>query len=118
MSRKKTRRKFRLAGRFWIEGPSGTFLGRGRVRLLEGIRDHGSISAAARAMNMSYRKAWNLVDAINSQSPVPLVEKSAGGKGGGGAALTRQGEEMIQLFWSAQLEFQQFLDLKNQSLGI
>lgn len=105
-------------GRFWIEGPNGTFLGRGRVRLLEGIRDHGSISAAARAMNMSYRKAWNLVDVINNRSPAPIVEKSTGGRGGGGAVLTQKGEEMIRLFWSIHLDFEKYIDSKNQSIKI
>lgn len=118
MSRRKGKRKFRLVGRFWIEGPQGTFLGRGRVRLLEAIREHGSISAAARSMNMSYRKAWQLVDAINSQSPTPIVIKSTGGRGGGGSELTRQGEKMIELFWNAYLDFERFIDAKNQSFGM
>lgn len=105
-------------GRFWIEGPNGTFLGRGRVRLLEGIREHGSISGAARSMKMSYRRAWDLVDSMNNQSSAPVVETSAGGKGGGGAKLTHKGEEVVDLFWSAHLEFEKYIDHKNQSLSI
>lgn len=116
MSNRKARKNFRLMGRFWIEGPNGTFLGRGRVRLLEGIRDHGSISAAARSMNMSYRRAWKLVEAINLQSADPIVEKSTGGKGGGGAVLTEKGKQVIDVFWSAHLDFEKYIESKNQTL--
>ena len=74
---------YRLHGRVWIDGPEGTFLGYGRVILLERIREHGSISAAARSMNMSYRHAWDLVESMNRQAPAPLVVSRAGGRGGG-----------------------------------
>ena len=98
-----------MRGRIWIEGPDGTFLGYGRVVLLERIRDYGSISAAARSMQMSYRHAWKLVEFMNRQSQMPVVEKSAGGIGGGGAVLTQAGERAIACFWSAYKEFKAFL---------
>lgn len=107
---------YRLGGRIWIEGPEGTFLGYGRVTLLERIRQHGSISAAARSMQMSYLRAWKLVDSMNRQSRQPLVEKSTGGRGGGGAHLTDTGEQAIELFWSAYRDFQQFLTQRTESL--
>lgn len=100
---------YRLRGRIWIEGPEGTFLGYGRVVLLERIRDYGSISAAARSMKMSYRHAWKLVESITRQSGKPVVEKTTGGKGGGGAVLTETGEQAIEMFWTAYQEFQDFL---------
>lgn len=118
MNKRKPKKEFKLRGRFWIEGPNGTFLGRGRVRLLESIRDCGSISAAARAMKMSYRRAWDLVDSMNNQCSSPVVKKSTGGKGGGGAILTEKGEEVIRVFWSAHLEFEKYIDMKNQSLSL
>ncbi|MGB0713152.1 MAG: winged helix-turn-helix domain-containing protein, partial [Gammaproteobacteria bacterium] len=74
-------RDFRVHGRLWIKGPEGTFLGHGRVVLLRRIREHGSISAAARSMAMSYRRAWRLVESMNRQSRDPVVEKAAGGQG-------------------------------------
>lgn len=116
MENKRNDQKFVLKGRFWIEGPHGTFLGNGRVRLLEKVREYGSISAAARAMKMSYRRAWNLIDAINQQSTAVIVETSTGGKGGGGAVLTERGEQAIQLFWSAHRDFEAYMALKNQNL--
>lgn len=101
--------RYQLDGRIWIEGDEGTFLGYGRVVLLERIRDQGSISAAARSMQMSYRHAWLLVDSMNRQSRQPLVVSRSGGKGGGGAMLTEAGERAIDTFWSAYRSFKDFL---------
>jgi molybdate transport system regulatory protein len=70
-------------------------LGPGKVALLEVIGRTGSISAAAREMGMSYRRAWSLVDRMNADFAGPLVEKVAGGKGGGGARLTVLGEDVL-----------------------
>lgn len=109
---------YRLRGRLWIEGPEGTFLGYGRVVLLEKIREHGSISAAARAMEMSYLRAWKLVDSMNRQSRHPVVSKSTGGRGGGGARLTDAGEQAIELFWAAHRDFQQYLAGRTEHLGM
>ncbi len=72
--------------------------GTGKADLLEQIAAEGSISAAAKAMNMSYSRAWQLVDSMNSAFRRPLVESSAGGKRGGGATLTQQGEEVLAMF--------------------
>jgi len=107
---------YRLAGRLWIEGHDGTFLGYGRVVLLERIVEHGSISAAARSMSMSYRHAWKLIDSINTQAAEPLVEMSTGGAGGGGAKLTAAGKQAIDTFWSAHAEFNAFLEQRTAGL--
>ena len=100
---------YRARGRVWIEGPDGTFLSYGRVVLLERIREHGSISAAARSMEMSYRHAWKLVDSMNRQSRNPVVSMSTGGRGGGGAHLTEAGERAIEAFWSLWGDLHDFL---------
>lgn len=100
---------FRIKGRLWIEGRDGTFLGYGRIVLLERIKEYGSISEAARSMNMSYRHAWELVESMNRQSTAPLVETATGGKGGGGAKLTETGEKAITSFWKLYERFQGFL---------
>jgi molybdate transport system regulatory protein len=70
-------------------------LGPGKAALLEVIGQTGSISAAAREMGMSYRRAWSLVDRMNADFTAPLVEKVAGGKGGGGARLSALGENVL-----------------------
>lgn len=72
-----------------------TRFGPGKADLLTLIRDTGSLSAAAQAMNMSYRRAWGLVAEANRAFRAPLVELSRGGEGGGGARLTKEGEAVL-----------------------
>ena len=111
-------KSYQLRGRIWIEGQEGTFLGYGRVVLLERIQEHGSISAAARSMEMSYRHAWKLVDSMNRQSRKPVVVSSTGGRGGGGAELTREGEQAIETFWSVYGEFRDFLAVRSGQMKL
>lgn len=73
-------------------------MGPGRADLLEGIRETGSIAAAGRRMNMSYKRAWLLVEDLNACFAGPLVEAAKGGKSGGGARLTAMGEEVLALY--------------------
>jgi molybdate transport system regulatory protein len=70
-------------------------VGPGKIRLLELIDQTGSISAAGRAMAMSYRRAWLLVDTLNTSFRRPVVEAHPGGRRGGGARLTPFGRELI-----------------------
>jgi molybdate transport system regulatory protein len=107
-----------LHGRIWIDGEEGTFLGYGRIVLLENIREHGSITKAAKSMAMSYRHAWELVDSMNRQSSKPLVDLATGGTGGGGASITEEGEKFIGLFWKFYSDFQDFLGKEEKTLGL
>ena len=70
-------------------------IGPGKIQLLENIREHGSISAAGRAMDMSYKRAWDLVDEINRICRQAAVARQTGGKNGGGAVLTPFGTSLI-----------------------
>ena len=70
-------------------------LGPGKIRLLEMIEETGSISAAGRAMAMSYRRAWLLVDSLNAMCQTPVVETQHGGQKGGGARLTTLGKALV-----------------------
>lgn len=81
-----------------ISFPHEDRLGRGKMELLEHIRETGSISAAGRAMDMSYRRAWILVSDMNRMFSDPVVESQRGGQKGGGAALTPFGEELLSRF--------------------
>lgn len=99
---------YTVEGHIWVEGPEGTFLGVGRVLLLEKIREYGSITRAAGSLEMSYRKAWELVESMNRQAGRPLVVATTGGKGGGGAVLTEAGEKAIKLFAGLDGEFRKF----------
>jgi molybdate transport system regulatory protein len=109
---------FTCKGRIWIDGAEGTFLGYGRIVLLERIREYGSITRAAKSMEMSYRHAWKLVDSMNRQAPRPLVEKATGGRGGGGTRLTEEGEQAISLFWKYYTDFQKFLARQANTVAI
>src|SRR5438477_12558259 len=71
------------------------YLGPGKIALMELISKHGSISAAGKAMGMSYRRAWLLVDEVNQIFREPLVWKQMGGSRGGGAQLTRLGRDVV-----------------------
>lgn len=81
-----------------IDFPSGARIGPGKVRLLELIGSTGSISAAGREMNMSYRRAWMLVNSLNEALDKPAVETRKGGSTGGGARLTETGRTMIDCY--------------------
>lgn len=70
-------------------------LGPGKVRLLELIAEQGSISAAGRAMGMSYRRAWLLIENLNTSFKAPLVGTQHGGRAGGGASLTELGQSVV-----------------------
>lgn len=81
--------------RFRLILAPGVVLGPGKADLLAGIAETGSISAAGRAMGMSYKKAWTLVDTLNSGFAEPLVEAAKGGRAGGGAHLTETGQQVL-----------------------
>lgn len=74
------------------------YIGHGRIRLLELIGEHGSIAQAAKAMDMSYKRAWYLVDAFSKCFDTPLIERQHGGKGGGSAQLTEFGRDVIDRY--------------------
>ena len=79
-------------------------IGPGKIVLLENIRKLGSISAAGRAMDMSYKRAWDLVDEINRICRQAAVERQTGGKNGGGAALTPFGISLVARYRKIERE--------------
>ena len=79
---------------------SGARIGPGKAALLQSIRDTGSISAAAREMGMSYKRAWVLLDSLNQAFTEPVVNAAPGGVGGGGAKLTAFGAEVLERYHS------------------
>lgn len=79
-------------------------IGPGKADLLERIERCGSIAAAGREMNMSYKRAWELIGTLNAMFRAPLVESTRGGPGGGGAVLTDLGREVLALYRTFQVE--------------
>ena len=97
-----------INGRIWLEAEE-RFFGRGRMELLQGIQRTGSINQAAKGMNMSYKRAWELVHSMNSQATSPLVTTQTGGERGGGAIVTEEGVKYLTYYQGLQERFQQFL---------
>ena len=81
-----------------IDVSAGVRLGPGKVRLLEAIDEHGSISAAGRALAMSYRRAWLLADELNRSFVEPVLAAQPGGRSGGGATLTPFGRRLVACY--------------------
>lgn len=82
-------------------------MGPGKADLLEAIAGHGSISSAAKAMGMSYRRAWLLVDTMNRCWSAPLVETVAGGSHERGARVTALGEDVLRCYRTMQMAAEQ-----------
>ncbi len=91
-------------GRFWLTIDGKNFLGRGRVELLQRIRETGSISKAAKAMKMSYKAAWDAVDAMNAAWQKPLVES-----GPSGSHVTADAERLIAAYQQAEAQHSAFM---------
>ena len=100
-----------------VDLASGLRIGPGKISLLETIRSTGSISAAARSLEMSYRRAWLLVEEINSGLDEPAVTAESGGRHGGGAAVTAVGERIIDLYHSIESQSRSAADNEFRALG-
>ncbi len=104
-----------LRARFWITG-EGSYVGIGRITLLEKIQQLGSINAAAKDMGMSYKKAWKLIEEMNQMFSEPLVIKEHGGKSGGGTKITEKGCQVIHEFRRIEIDLIAFLETSSQRL--
>lgn len=91
-------KKKEIRVRCWVDIESVKFFGPGRAELLTLIEKSGSISKAAKAMGMSYKKAWGMIDEMNTAGQKPYVISKAGGKKGGGAELTDTGKKVVNAY--------------------
>lgn len=87
-----------VRSKVWLEIDGEPFLGDGRYRLLRAVERSGSISAAARDLNISYRKAWAQLADMESRAPFPLLERRAGGRAGGATQLTGDALQLLEAF--------------------
>jgi len=106
-----------VSGSLWMRRGQLEFLGGDRIALLEKIHELGSITKAAKAVAISYKTAWDTVNLINNLAAKPLVDRLAGGKGGGGTRLTAEGDKVIKQFRTIQEEHRKFLDNLEARLG-
>ncbi len=90
--------KVQVRSKIWLETQGRPVLGPGRQELLRAVDEQGSISKAARLLNITYRKAWGQIKAMEVRLGLPLVAKKAGGKGGGGARLTAEAKDLLSRY--------------------
>ena len=105
MATRFTAPQLKADGRFWLTLDGKNFLGRGRVELLQRIRETGSISKAAKAMKMSYKAAWDAVSAMNAAWGSPLVESEPAG-----SRLSDDAERLIAAFQKAEARHAAFME--------
>jgi molybdate transport system regulatory protein len=115
MQRRPVHHKF--VGRIAVETEFGAFLGDTRIRLLEAIDRYGSISQGAKAMPLSYKAAWDAVDAMNNVAERALLDRCAGGRHGGGTQLTDYGRRLVAMYRAVEQESQLLLQRVADRLG-
>ena len=108
-----------LQGSVWMTVGGENLGGASRVQLLGAIGECGSITQAAKLVKMSYKAAWDAIDAMNNLAGEPLVERLTGGKGGGGTRLTPRGRQLVDNFQVIEREHARYLQqLESQAEGI
>ncbi len=107
--KRKDKNPMELTGSLWLQKSGQKVFAEERIALLEKIGELGSITKAAKAVGISYKTAWDLVDLMNNLADKPLVERTVGGKGGGGTALTKAGLEVVKQFHIFDEEHRRFL---------
>jgi molybdate transport system regulatory protein len=109
---------YTIHGSLWMECNGERFFGPGRVELLQQIGKTGSISKAAKEMGMSYKKAWDMIDALNRQARVPLVIRKTGGEKGGGSLVTEEAIKLIDYHEKLRKRFLAFVKEETRKLNI
>ena len=113
-TRPKANSRLHLQGAVWFAVGGRNLGGRERVDLLRAVADQGSITRAARAHGISYKAAWDAIDAMNVLAGEPLVERSTGGRGGGSTRLTPRGRRLIERFAQIDAAHQRFVKLLDE----
>lgn len=99
-----------IKSKLWIEVERKPVFGRGRRFLLEAIEKYGSINQAAKEINISYRKAWGYITAMEERLGIKLVERQTGGKGGGGAVLTEGARIFLRKYKALEEGMRELVD--------
>jgi molybdate transport system regulatory protein len=112
--RRKAGGRLELQGSLWIAVGGETLGGRERMALLRAVADRGSITHAAKAQGVSYKAAWDAIDAMNTLAGEPLVERSTGGRGGGSTRLTARGRRLVERYEQIDAAHRRFLKLLDE----
>ena len=110
--------EYKIKSRLWIEADGKILLGEGRVKLLKAIEETGSLSKASKSIGMSYKKAWSLIDKVNSRAEQPVIATAVGGSKGGGTTLTDYGRSLIATYERINKNCWGFLDAQLESSGL
>lgn len=114
----KKNKNFAVNGSIWIECNGERFFGPGPVELLERIHETGSINQAAKQMQMSYKKAWEIISMLNTQAARALVITQTGGASGGGSIISEEAKELIAWHRSLRDRFKAFLEKETNKLDL
>ena len=112
------RKGFIVNGSLWIESNGERFFGPGPAELLERINDTGSINQAAKQMQMSYKKAWEIINTLNAKEDHPFVITQTGGTSGGGSTITDEARAMISMYRQLRERFKIFMENETEKLGL
>ena len=106
----------KIKSKVWIEINGEPVFGRGRRFLLEAIDRYGSINRAAKEINISYRKAWSYIKAMEDRLGIKLVNRRVGGKNGGGAELTEEAREFLRRYGELEDQIRKYANRKFRSI--
>jgi len=106
----------RIKSKIWIEVEGEPVFGRGRRFLLEAIDSHGSINSAAKETGVSFRRAWSHIKAMEDRLGVKLVERTVGGKNGGGAVITPEARAILKRFEILENDVRKIVDRRFAAL--
>ncbi len=108
--------RYEIRSKLWIEVDGQPVFGRGRRFLLEAVDKYGSLNQAAKEINISYRKAWGYIKAMEERLGIKLIERRTGGKDGGGAVLTDDARDFLRKYEMMEKGIQEFVDGKFRTI--
>ncbi len=106
----------KIKSKLWIEIDGKPVFGSGRRSLLEAIDKYGSLNSAARQVNISYRKAWGYIKAMEERFGFKLIERRTGGRNGGGAALTEEAREFMRKYEALECGIRELVDERYRNI--
>jgi molybdate transport system regulatory protein len=114
----KKNKEFVVKGSIWMECNGERFFGPGPAELLERINKTGSINQAAKQMQMSYKKAWEIINMLNTQAVQPLVVTQTGGSSGGGSMITDEAKAVMARYRELRERFAVLLEKETKQLNL
>lgn len=107
-----------IKSKLWVEVDGEPVFGRGRMFLLQAIDKYGSISRAAKEINISYRKAWSYINSMESRLGIKLVERQTGGRNGGGARLTEEARNFLKRYEALEEGIKEIVDRRFRKIFV